>query len=129
MIEAVLDASALLALLRNEPGAERVKSLLRNSAMTTINYGEVVGFYARRGASEVEIRRLLHPLPTERIAFDEELAYVVGLMLPQTSSAGLSLGDCACLGLAGRLGVIALTADRSWSRIARAVGVTVEAIR
>ena len=61
MIEAVLDASALLALLRNEPGAERVKSVLRNSAMTTINYGEIVGFYARRGASEVEIRRLLHP--------------------------------------------------------------------
>jgi PIN domain nuclease of toxin-antitoxin system len=127
--DAVLDASALLALLRGEAGAERVKSILKNSAMTTINFGEVVGFYARRGASEPEIRSLLHALPVERVAFDEELAYVVGLMLPQTSSAGLSLGDRACLGLAGRLGVKALTADRSWSRIARAVGVEVEVIR
>ena len=129
MINAVLDASALLALLRDEPGAERVRSVLRHSAMTTINFGEVVGFYARRGASEPEIRRLLHPLPTERIAFDEELAYVVGLMLPATSSAGLSLGDRACLALALQLGTKAITADRSWSRIARAVGVEIETIR
>jgi ribonuclease VapC len=129
VIDVVLDASALLALLRNEPGAERVKSVLKNSAMTTINFSEVIGFYARRKASEADIRRLLHALPTERIAFDEELAYVVGLMLPETSSAGLSLGDRACLGLARRLNVTALTADRSWSRIARAVGVEIETIR
>jgi len=129
VIDAVLDGSALLAMLREEPGGERVRSVLRDSAMTTINFGEVVGFYARRGASEPEIRRLLHPLPIERIAFDEELAYVVGLMLPKASSAGLSLGDRACLGLAERLGVKALTADRSWSRIARAVGVEVDVIR
>lgn len=129
MTDAVLDASALLALLRDEPGAERVRSALRSSAMTTINFGEVVGFYARRGASERDIRALLHPLSVERIAFDEELAYVVGLMLPATSSAGLSLGDRACLALAIRLGAKALTADRSWSRIARTVGVDVEIIR
>ena len=129
MTEAVLDASALLALLRGEPGAERVRSVLRNSAITTINFGEVVGFYARRGASEPDIRRLLHALPVERIPFDEELAYVVGLMLPATSNAGLSLGDRACLGLAARFGVKALTADRSWSRVARGVGVDIEMIR
>jgi PIN domain nuclease of toxin-antitoxin system len=97
--------------------------------MTTINFSEIIGFYARREASAADIRRLLHALPTERIAFDEELAYVVGLMLPETSSAGLSLGDRACLGLARRLNVPALTADRSWSRIARAVGVEIETIR
>jgi ribonuclease VapC len=49
--------------------------------------------------------------------------------VPKTRSAGLSLGDRACLALAVRLGTKALTADRSWSRIARAVGVEVELIR
>jgi ribonuclease VapC len=129
VIPAVLDASALLAMLRGEPGGDSVSAVLDNSAIATVNLAEVVGFYARRGAGEAEIRRLLVSLPTERHQFDEELAYTVGLMLPATASAGLSFGDRACLALAWRLGAKAMTADRSWSRIASAVGVEVELIR
>jgi PIN domain nuclease of toxin-antitoxin system len=129
VITAVLDASALLAMLKDEPGGERIRPVLRSAAMTTVNFGEVVGFYARRGAVEPDIRRLLQRLPVAKIAFDEELAYAVGLLLPQTSAAGLSFADRACLALARRLAVRAMTADRSWSRIATAVGVEIELIR
>ena len=129
MITAVLDASALLATLREEPGGERVERLLEYSAMSAVNFGEVVGFYARRGAPEEEIRQRLGELPLARLPVDEELAYATGMMISATRAAGLSFGDRACLALAQRLGVKALTADRAWLQIAQAVGVEVEVIR
>jgi ribonuclease VapC len=129
MIEVVLDASALLALLLSERGGDEVGTVLASSAMTTVNLGEVVGHFARNGAMEADIRLVLDPLPMERIPFDEDLAFAAGLLLPATRKAGLSFGDRACLALAARLGVRALTADRSWLAVAKAVGVEVRAMR
>lgn len=129
MTSAVLDASALLALLLGEPGFERVRTVLADCAMTTVNIGEVVGHYARAGASETDIRLVLDPLPIERIPLDENLAFTTGMLLPVTKPAGLSFGDRACLALAARLGVPALTADRAWQSIAAAAAVAVEVIR
>ena len=125
----VLDASALLALLRGEPGAERVGGELAAAVMSTVNVAEVVGHYAKRGTSAADIGAMLDPLPFERVDFDHELAMACGLMQPATSKAGLSLADRACLALAGRLGAPAMTADKAWSLVAAEVGVTVELIR
>ena len=129
MTSAVLDASALLALLLGEPGFDRVRAVIADCAMTTVNLGEVVGHYARAGASETDIRLVLDPLPIERVFFDESLAFAAGMLLPVTRSAGLSFGDRACLALAMQLGVPALTADRAWQSIATAAAVAVELIR
>lgn len=116
-------------MLREEPGGERIEQLIRSSAVTTVNLGEVVGFYARRGAAEEDIRDRVGELPVAWVPLDEELAYAAGMMLPLTIIAGLSFGDRACLALARRLGAKAITADRAWSRIAAAVGVEIEVIR
>ena len=129
MTVAVLDASALLALLRNEPGGAPVREVLADAAMTTVNFAEVVGHYARNGAAESDIRLVLDPLELELVTFDEDLAFATGFLLPATRHAGLSLGDRACLALAARLGVPALTADQSWQSVAEAVGVEVALIR
>ena len=129
MTAAVLDASAILALLRGEPGADKVKAILADAAVTTVNLSEVVGHYARNGVAEVDVRSVLGPLPMERVPFDDDLAYAAGMLLPLTRSAGLSLGDRACLALAKRLGVPAVTADRPWRGIAGAAGVTIDLIR
>lgn len=129
MISAVLDASPLLALLLGEPGGEKVRAILAESALTMVNLAEVVGHFARNGALERDIRLVLDPLPFDRIGFDEELAFTAGLLLPATRQAGLSFGDRACLALALRLGVRALTADRSWQSVADAVGVEIDLIR
>jgi ribonuclease VapC len=129
MTAAVLDASALLALILGEPGGERVQGVLTDCAMTAVNLSEVVGHFARIGSPEADIRLMLDPLPFVRVALDEELAFIAGLMLPATREAGLSFGDRACLALANKLGVQALTADRAWQRIGRAVGVEIELIR
>jgi PIN domain nuclease of toxin-antitoxin system len=129
MISAVLDASALLALLRNEAGAGKVSAALASSAMSTINLAEVVGHFARNGVSEQEIRQVLSPLPIEWQPFDEGLAYHVGVMLPATQPHGLSLGDRACLALARHLGAPARTADRQWAALPASLGVAVDLIR
>jgi len=129
MTAVVLDASALLALILGEPGSEKVQGVLTDCAMTTVNLAEVVGHFARIGAREADIRLMLDPLPFVRVALDEELAFTAGLMLPATRRIRLSFGDRACLALANKLGVRALTADRGWQRIAKAVGVEIELTR
>jgi PIN domain nuclease of toxin-antitoxin system len=129
MTGVVFDASALLALLRDERGAERVAPLLNEASMTTVNFGEIVQHYARHGVAEADIHGVLDPLPVERVLFDEDLAYAAGMLLMATKSAGLSFGDRACLALARRLGVKAVTADRAWGTIAASIGVEIEIIR
>jgi PIN domain nuclease of toxin-antitoxin system len=124
-----LDASALLALLRGEPGGQLVRPFLADAAMSTLNWAEVVGYYSRSGNSEKDIRVLLEPLPIDRVPFDEAMAYIAGMMLPITRSAGLSLGDRACLALAAHLGSKVVTADRPWKVLGSTLGIDVEVIR
>jgi ribonuclease VapC len=126
---AVLDASALLALLLDEAGAPAVRLMLADAAMSTVNLAEVVGQYARHGAPPKRVEEVLANLPIEYFPLDSPLAYEVGLMLPMTLSAGLSLGDRACLALARRLSVPALTADRRWAEIAETTNIEVKLIR
>lgn len=129
MIGAVLDASALLALLLDESGGGRVAAALADSVISAVNLGEVVGHFARNGVDEADIRRVLDPLPVAIYPFDDEIAFMTGMMLPVTRSAGLSFGDRACLATARLLRVPALTADRAWSRVAAELCVSVDVIR
>jgi ribonuclease VapC len=124
----VLDASALVALLNGEPGASRVAfAVAQGAAIGAINLAEVVTRFSHAGQSEPAIRAHIEPLDLEIVDFDEDLAYRTGMLRPVTRAAGLSLGDRACLALAGRLGLPALTTDRPWASLA--VGVTIELIR
>lgn len=125
----VLDASALLALLLEEPGGDRVKAALNGSAMTSVNLAEVVSHYAKQGASRAAIETLLRDFPIEIVSADRDLSYDAGMLRPLTLKGGLSLGDRYCLALARRLDVPVLTAERRWPQIAEAVGVRVELIR
>lgn len=129
MSSAILDASALLALLLSEPGGEKVRAVLAESGMSEVNFSEVIGHFARNGAIEKDIRLVLDPLPIERHPFDRELAHTTGLLHPLTKSAGLSFGDRACLALAKQLKIRVLTADRAWQNIANAVAIEVHIIR
>lgn len=123
----VLDASALLALLRREPGADRVQAILRQSVMSSVNLTEVVTKLVARGAPEDRVRAILSALQPRVLAHEEDLAIDAGIMHASTRSHGLSLGDRACLALARRLAATALTTDRAWRAVE--VGVAVEVIR
>ena len=62
----VLDASALLALLNNEPGAEQVAAVLTEAVISSVNLSEVVARLADAGRAETEIREFLGALELER---------------------------------------------------------------
>jgi len=115
--DAVLDASALLALLNREPGADLVARALPDTVISAVNLSEVVAKLAGAGAPEEEIREAIQALRLEVLPFDQEQAYEAGLLYPLTKGVGLSLGDRSCLSLARRLGVAALTTDRTWKRL------------
>ena len=129
MTTAVIDASALLAMLLGEPGGSIVRERLRDCAVTTVNLAEAAAVFYRRGMPDAMVDAMLRPLPSLLVEFDEELAYASAKLAPLTRAAGLSLGDPACLALASRLGVPPLTADRSWLSVAKATGATIELIR
>ena len=125
----VLDASALLALLVGEPGADKVKAALDGALLGAVNLAEIVSFYAKLGASKADIEALLRPLPVRVVPLDAGLSYDAGMLRPLTLKRGLSLGDRYCLALARREGVTVLTAERGWADVAAAAGVTVQVIR
>ena len=129
MTAVVLDASALLALLLNEPGAKHVAAVLDGALLSAVNLAEIVSHYAKLGASQSGIEALLTPLPIQLIPIDTGLSYAAGMLRPLTLKGGLSLGDRYCLALARREGVAALTAERRWPEIATEAGVTVQLIR
>jgi ribonuclease VapC len=125
---AVLDASALLALLQNEPGAEIVASRLPHCVMSAVNLSEVVAKLVDHGLPEADLRAALDVLGIDVREFDSEAAYAAGELRRITRGAGLSLGDRACLALAVRLGAVAVSADRGWAPLA-SVTLRIELIR
>lgn len=129
MTHVVLDASAVLALLLDEPGAGKVKAALDGALLGAVNLSEIVSHYAKLGATRPDIETLLRSLPIHVVPVDAGLSYDAGMLRPLTLPGGLSLGDRYCLALAKREGVPALTAERRWPDIAAAAGVTVEMIR
>ncbi len=126
----VVDASALLALLHAEPGAETVEEALENGAISTVNWSEVPATLARqryRRRRSTWRRGDVEALGLEIVPFTVEDAEQAAALWGPTRQVGLSLGDRACLGLARRLGLPALTADRAWLELD--LGVQVQTIR
>ncbi len=123
----VLDASALLALIQGEPGARRVRAVVREAALSSVNLTEVVTKLVTKGMLLEEVHEILDGIELRVHAHDEQLAIDAGAMSAETQRLGLSLGDRACLALARRLGATALTTDRAWGRVD--VGVAIEVIR
>lgn len=127
MSDFVIDASALLALLNQEPNTDRWATAVKDAAISAVNLSEVVAKLAEVGMSEAEIRGALEPLGFEVVAFDAGLAYLAGLLRPHTKGLGLSLGDRACLALGQGMELPVLTADRTWTRLR--VGLEIRVIR
>ena len=107
----ILDASAVLAFLHGEKGAEVVEPQLKDSVIGAANLCEVLGRFASgTEASLAEALLESHGVRVEPVtASDARRAARLRSERPD-----LSLGDRLCLSLAERLGEVALTADRAW---------------
>ena len=114
MASAVLDSSAILAVLNDEPGADVVVSMMDDALVSTVNYAEVVAKLVERGGTTAAAQAALLSVALTTVDFDSALAVRTGGLRGETLRRGLSLGDRACLALAEREGVPALTGDRSW---------------
>jgi ribonuclease VapC len=121
----VLDASAILALLNNETGADRVQSVLEDATcvMSVVNWSEVARKLVSKGRAVEPVAESLQSVGLEFKSFDYSLAVATA----HIEAPPLSLGDRGCLSLADSLGAIALSADRIW--LTFNTGVTVELIR
>ena len=114
----LLDASALLALIRNEPGAERVLPLLDDSRIHAVNLAEVARKMVSKGMPAADVEDLLAALSLDAIEeFSVKQALEVGWLGVETKRLGLSLGDCVCLVTARRTGLVAVTTERRWSEV------------
>lgn len=127
LTEYVLDASALLALINDEPGAEEVRPLMSASIISAVNFCETVHKLRRRGLPVDTVRATLTPLVRQPVTFDEPMAYVAASIHERTRGQGISLADCACLALALSRNVPAVTAEKVWD--ACDVGVKIIRIR
>lgn len=123
----VLDASALLAYLQDEPGGGRVREVLAHSVMSTVNWTEVIGKARDEGVDTRGLREDLASLGLALEPFSADQSEIAGRLKERTREHGLSLGDRACLALGSDRGETVYTADRAWLRLA--LGVDVEAIR
>jgi ribonuclease VapC len=128
MSSVVLDASALLAVLNQEPGSERLTAeLLSEAAASTVNLSEVHGKLVGRGGKPDEAWEHLMSLVRDPVPFTAEQAKLAGDLVLRTQPLGLSLGDRACLALGISLNTPIYTADRSWKRLK--IGVLIHTIR
>ena len=145
MSSSVLDASAFLAYLRDEPGALVVENALTQRACISVfNWAEVLSKVADVGAQSLSGGSLRSELckredpealalhlknegllgnSLEIIPLTEEDALVVAQLRPLTKTSGLSLGERACLALGKRLRLPVFTADRTWASLNLAVQV------
>jgi ribonuclease VapC len=123
--ECVLDASALLALMLGEPGAERIADMIPGARIGAVNLSEAVAKLQERGASDSEIESDIASFDLDVVPFDRLQAMAAGRLRGRTGRHGLSLGDRACLALAMARGLPAVTMDRGWAALDIGVEVTV----
>lgn len=117
MSTAVLDASALLAWLKSEPGADVVEPLLSEAAISAVNWSESGQKIARDGSNPAVTLHRFTALGMTVVPFAAADAMATAELWESTSPAGLSLADRACVALARRLELPALTADRAWKQL------------
>ena len=117
MAEAVLDASAVLALLHGEPGGELIEPILGACVISTVNLSEIVAKLIDNGIDTATAVRLTEAQPFRPVDHTLPLARITGTLRAETQDGGLSLGDRACLALAIALGLPVFTADRAWQAL------------
>lgn len=126
MARVVLDASAILAVLRSEPGSEQVERVIDDALVSAVNEAEVISKLIWRGDSAERAKQTVAALPYDVVPLDRALAVRAGVLWQSTRRQSLSLGDRCCLALAEREHLPVLTADTVWGAVS--IGVEIQLI-
>lgn len=117
MATVVFDASALIALLRDEPGADLVAGYVGDGLVSAVNLQEVVKALLRRGIPLEIAQTMIGALHLDVRPHTALEAFAAAALHGQTAQFVSGLGDRTCMALAIAEGLPALTADRVWSNI------------
>jgi PIN domain nuclease of toxin-antitoxin system len=123
----VLDASALLAFLHDEPGGSEVAAVLQGSLVSTVNWAEVVQKALAHGVDIAGMQTDFSDIGVTFVPFSTNQAELAAGIWSGNRTAGLSLADRACLALALDRQAPALTADRAWRDLS--LGIDVHVLR
>ncbi len=113
----VLDASVLVAVMKAEPGSEKLLRFFNGSLMSAVNHSEVLQKFAQLGGSVENAATLISGFDIHVVPFDLKLSAETASLWPLTRHNGLSLGDRSCLALADAMTGIAVTADTAWAKL------------
>jgi PIN domain nuclease of toxin-antitoxin system len=128
MNEIVLDASAMLALLQNERGEEKLTDdLLEVAVASTVNLAEVQSKLVKKGYDPEDAWEDTLLLVTSAEPFTSDQAKIAGTLIQKTEKYGLSLGDRSCLALAIALKAPVYTTEQIWRNLK--VGIPIHVIR
>jgi PIN domain nuclease of toxin-antitoxin system len=125
--QVVLDSSALLALLGDEPGADDVAALLPRAIMSVVNVAEVLIVLARHGVARADAEEIVSQLALRLVPADARVARTAAAIAAASRSKPIALGDRFCLATAQLMNLPAVTADRAWLRLD--AGVKIQTIR
>lgn len=111
----VLDASALLADIKDEPGAGEIRNIMRNAAdglfMHSVNASEVAYHLIRFGLPPTLAFQLATPKGVVIVEDLERRLWERSALL-KAEYRHLALGDCVAISLAESLGAELMTGDR-----------------
>lgn len=111
----VIDASAALAVLLNEPGSDLAGPHFAGNEMLVISYAEVVQRLWRQGRDlEIELR-LPSCAGVSFVSPELKVARLAGDLERRTKPFGVSLADRFCLAHAMEQDMPMLTADHTFS--------------
>ena len=127
----VMDASALLAVSKGERGADFVMELIntRDCVISSVNMAEVGARLLDLGLPFRELERGIAQFNVGIVDFNQEQALASAALRAVTRSAGLTLGDRACIALAQLMQGCVVTSDRAWLDIAETTQIKVLMIR
>lgn len=128
MSAVVFDTSAVIALLRSEPGAAVVAARVGQAAMSAVNLQELVKALILRGLALPVIEEVVQELRLDLHAHDREAAFAAARLTEATRQHGSGLGDRSCMALAMKLDVPVFTTDRAWAKL-KIPGLAVEVVR
>ncbi len=113
--QAILDTSAVIALLKREPGYKLLEDIIASSSISSVNLSEFVSVLTRANIPAHEIDEIITDIIPEIIPFSEDIAILAGKLISYTKEYGLSLCDRACIATGIYYDIAIYTSDKIWA--------------